>query len=290
MARPTGSHSRTAEQSSTATAPPPATPPRRPTRSADPRGLRADRRRPKPTTGGHAQADGQGVQRGQPHRLGGRAHLLRRPGAVPGPDRAAVDHRPADRPQDAHRRAHRRRPGERRRHAEPGHRGPGRQQRPGRLGLVLGLALPSGRRRATSAPSPRRQRRLRDARGAQDLEAQAAAAAGHPDRHPVRRRDPRDAGAQRTGRRRHRPGHRGRRDRPDGLERRQVAGRPRRPGADDRRPLLLDAERAAARLQVGQPRCRRCDPRRDRGVGARSPSTSPTSAATTRPTARSPAS
>ena len=36
-----------------------------------------------------------------------------------------------------------------------------------------------------------------------------------------------------------------------------MAGRPRRAGADDRRPLLLHPERAAARLQVGQPRCRR---------------------------------
>ena len=84
-------------------------------------------------------------------------------------------------------------------------------------------------------------------------------------------------------------GHRHRRDRPDHLERRQVAGHPRRPGADDRRPLLLDAEREAARLQVGQPRCRRRHPGGDRRLGRCSPSTWATSAATTRPTARWPA-
>src|SRR6478609_5391708 len=41
---------------------------------------------------------------------------------------------------------------------------------------------------------PRGQRRLRDARGPQDLEAQAAATADHAGRHPLRRRHRRDAG------------------------------------------------------------------------------------------------
>ena len=85
--------------------------------------------------------------------------------------------------------------------------------------LIIGLAarrlVGVGLRRRLH---PRRQRRLRDARGPQDLEAQAAAAAGHPDRHPVRRRDPGDAGAQRPrrGRRSARPSASVRPARPSG--------------------------------------------------------------------------
>ncbi len=131
----------------------------------------------------------------------------------------------------------------------------------------------SGRRRLVGLGlrrclHPRGQRRLRDARRPQGLEAQAPAAAGHPDRHHVRRHHPGDPRAQRSGGRRHRAGPRDRRDGPDRLEHRQVARGPRAAGADDRRPLLRDPERAAARLQVGQPRCRRRHPRRDRRVGA----------------------
>ena len=292
MARPTGSSSRAAEtrfQGNRAAAGDPAP------ETDEISGTRADYAPtgadPSTTTVGTLKRTAEGVQRGQPHRLGRRPHLLRRAGALPGPDRAAVDHRPAHRPEDAHRRADRRRPGERRRHAQPGHRGPGRQHRSGRLRPgprsgprhLVGVGL---RRRLHA----RRQRRLRDARRPQDLEAQAAAAADHAHRRPVRRRDRRDAGAQRPGRRRDRAGHRHRRDRADHLEHRQVAGRPRRPGADDRRPLLLDAERQAARLQVGQPRCRRRHRGGDRRVGAVRVLRRATSAATTRPTARWPAS
>ena len=43
---------------------------------------------------GRAQADRQGVQGGQPHRLGGGAHLLPRAGDLPGADRAGLDPRP----------------------------------------------------------------------------------------------------------------------------------------------------------------------------------------------------
>ena len=141
MARPTGSSSRTAEHARS---------PRN--RAGDPApetdeisGTRADyapdRRRPEADHRRHDQAHAEGVQRGQPHRLGRRAHLLRRPGAVPGADRAAVDHRPAHRPEDAHRRAHRRRPGERRGHPQPGDRGARRQRpAPAGFGLILGLA------------------------------------------------------------------------------------------------------------------------------------------------------
>ena len=90
--------------------------------------------------------------------------------------------------------------------AQPGHRADRRQHQRRRL-----RPDPRSRRRHLVGVGLRRrlhpggQRRLRDARRPQDLEAQAAAAAGHPDRHPVRRRHRRDAGAQRPGRRRHRP-------------------------------------------------------------------------------------
>ena len=88
--------------------------------------------------------------------------------------------------------------------AEPGDRADSpATPAPAGFGLILGLAarhlVGVGLRRRLH---PRRQRRLRDARGPQDLEAQAAAAADHADRRPVRRRHPRDARAQRPGRRR----------------------------------------------------------------------------------------
>src|SRR3954467_7639846 len=46
---------------------------------------------------GRAEADRVGVPRGQPHRLGGGAHLLRDPVDLPGADRPRLDPRPGGR-------------------------------------------------------------------------------------------------------------------------------------------------------------------------------------------------
>ena len=76
------------------------------------------------------------------------------------------------------------------------------------FGLILGLAAAVWSASGYVGAFTRAANVVRDARGPQDLEAQAAAAAGHADRHPVRRRHRRDAGAERAGRRRRRAGHR----------------------------------------------------------------------------------
>ena len=162
---------------------------------------------------GDVQAHRQGVPGRRPDRLGGRAHLLRGAVAVSHGDRPDRDPRarrpvPADLGRSAadHRPG---RPGVGRRHvprADPGRRqGQGRRRRAARLRprrrRLVGLRV---RRRVL----PRRERHLRDARGAAVLEAPPPAGAGHG-------RDDVAARARRDRDRRHghpRPGRR-RRDR-----------------------------------------------------------------------------
>ena len=117
---------------------------------------------------GRAQAHGQGVPGGQPHRLGGRADLLLRPGDLPGADRARVDprargrvrHAAADR-QPRHRGARPRQGDLHQRDQEPpGRPGCGRgavHRRPARRAVVgLGLrGAPSCGRPTRSTTCPR---------------------------------------------------------------------------------------------------------------------------------------
>ena len=184
------------------------------------RRLRPDRHRRLAGPLRDPQAHGEGVPGGQPVRLGRRAHLLRAALAVPGADRARLDHRPVRRPgedhADDHRHGHAARAEVGGRHV----RGPGRvdHREPRRGGdpllrraralAVVGVRL---RRRVHA----RGEHRLRDARGPAVLEAAAAAAAGHARDDPAAGR-----GAARA--RPHRPGRlRGRRPARDRLDARR---------------------------------------------------------------------
>ena len=99
-------------------------------------------------------------------------------------------------------------------------------------------------------------------------------------RRPVPRRDRSGGGG---GRRRDRPGRHG----DHGLEHRQVARAAARGDHDHRDPVPRVAQREAARLPLGQPRRRRLPWSPGSSPPRCSPSTSRTSARTTRPTGRS---
>ena len=206
-----------------------------------------------------AEAHGQGVQGGQPHRLGCRAHLLRDPRDLPRAARARLDPRAAGRRHDpvpdrqprpgragagaGHLHQRDREPAE-----EPGRGGHHADRRPRCRDLV--------RVRLRLRVHARLERDLRRRGGAPDLEeppdarrhdARAAPAArDHRGRRGLHRR-PRGAGRQ---------GDRARQERRGRLEHREVAGADRHRQPDVRDPLLRRAEREAPEVPLGQPRRR----------------------------------
>ena len=152
------------------------------------------------------QADRRGVQGGQPHRLGGGAHLLRGAGDLPGADRAGLDPRPrrrvrhaaADR-QPRHGRARPRQGDLHERHREPPGR-PGRRRRPVRGRPARRALVGVGLRGRVHA---RLQRDLRHRGGAADLEDAARARVAHARAaHAARHHDDRRGPHRRARRRR----------------------------------------------------------------------------------------
>ena len=190
--------------------------------------------------------------------------------------------------QDVDRRRQLDRPGLRGRHVQGPDRGPDQEQRDrrhhGHRRDRRGAVDRVGLRRRVHA---RGQRHLRGRGG--PLVHQAAPAADARDARARRAAGARPGGrrADRPDRERRRLGRRPRRHRGDRLEHRQVAGPVRRGGLHDHPPVLRLAEREARRPEVDHARQPRW--RSSSGWSPRRPSrsTSPTSARTTRPTARS---